>query len=619
LDGEVCGDGQDNDDDGEVDCDDPDCLGAPTCGELDCGDGLDDDQDGLTDCDDLDCAASRLCAREGDCDDGADNDNDRAADCEDADCAQDQACRQGAGTCEDPLLLDASGLFTGSTEGLDDAHAPSCQPDTAQEAVWRLVAPTSGAVCLDTYGTVFDTVLSVRADCPDAASELVCNDDTEDPSYRLRSQVELAVEADASYFILVDGFRGNAGDYALRLRQGTCAERACADGQDDDDDGERDCADDDCAADPRCLPETLCEDLRDNDNDALTDCDDPDCLGDPACLPSELCDDARDNDDDALTDCDDPDCAAAPACLQSAAALPDPGQRVTQAGSLGADSPRWARPRVECRSRAPGAYPFEVWALTNRDDQPHRASVTASWEGGDGFLHLFRAPFDPRDLSSCVAGNDDLLDAAHSAVGPVWVAPGETLYAVASTLTAQGEVPSFTLTAQTWADPEALCQDQADDDANGSTDCDDLACAPLADLCAPTDLPAPARGQTRVVSGSLDEDDLRWARPSAVCTLRNGVHPLDLHFVVNEGQQAVILDARAVWGGGDGFLHALRAPFDLEALRGCEAGNDDGTSSEESFLEGVLLNPGERVALVASSYSAEDWIGPYELEISTQP
>ena len=74
---EVCGDGIDNDCDGLIDCDDPDCqidndgdgIFAPPCGnDCDdtnpninpgkpevCGDGIDNDCDGLIDCDDPDC------------------------------------------------------------------------------------------------------------------------------------------------------------------------------------------------------------------------------------------------------------------------------------------------------------------------------------------------------------------------------------------------------------------------------------------------------------------------------------------------------------------------------------------------------------------------------------
>jgi hypothetical protein len=52
--GEICDNGEDDDGDTLVDCDDPDCAAA--CREV-CDNGEDDDGDTLVDCDDPDCAA----------------------------------------------------------------------------------------------------------------------------------------------------------------------------------------------------------------------------------------------------------------------------------------------------------------------------------------------------------------------------------------------------------------------------------------------------------------------------------------------------------------------------------------------------------------------------------
>ncbi len=71
-----CDDGEDNDDDGDVDCLDVECASAPHCGDdtdpfifgegpdtrpVTCIDGLDNDGDGVVDCDDSDCAEFREC------------------------------------------------------------------------------------------------------------------------------------------------------------------------------------------------------------------------------------------------------------------------------------------------------------------------------------------------------------------------------------------------------------------------------------------------------------------------------------------------------------------------------------------------------------------------------
>ena len=96
-------------------------------------------------------------------------------------------------------------------------------------------------------------------------------------------------------------------------------ETNCKDKLDDDEDGKIDCADEDCVADAACqIPtkETNCVDTIDNDQDGKTDCDDEDCKTSPVCKPKNEtnCTDTIDEDKDGKTDCDDEDCAADPAC-----------------------------------------------------------------------------------------------------------------------------------------------------------------------------------------------------------------------------------------------------------------------------------------------------------------
>lgn len=57
----VCDDSLDDDDDGDIDCDDSDCSEDTACVESICDDELDDDDDGDTDCDDSDCSADTAC------------------------------------------------------------------------------------------------------------------------------------------------------------------------------------------------------------------------------------------------------------------------------------------------------------------------------------------------------------------------------------------------------------------------------------------------------------------------------------------------------------------------------------------------------------------------------
>ena len=95
------------------------------------------------------------------------------------------------------------------------------------------------------------------------------------------------------------------------------AETDCANGADDDGDGNTDCDDADCNADPACagMVETDCTNGMDDDGDGDTDCADTNCALDPACMPqAENCTNGMDDDGDGATDCADADCTANPAC-----------------------------------------------------------------------------------------------------------------------------------------------------------------------------------------------------------------------------------------------------------------------------------------------------------------
>ena len=92
---EVCDNGRDDDADGVIDCDDPDCKGDPACSQQEqeiCDNGRDDDADGVADCEDSDCKGDPACTGGEICDNKQDDDSDGLIDCADPDCAS--ACSQ---------------------------------------------------------------------------------------------------------------------------------------------------------------------------------------------------------------------------------------------------------------------------------------------------------------------------------------------------------------------------------------------------------------------------------------------------------------------------------------------------------------------------------------------
>jgi len=164
----LCGDGVDNDFDGNVDCSDPDCLSSPDCvgladSEFNCVDSIDNDGNGDVDCADAACVRSPVCRATPDpdagtdgadadstptedggpspeadagtppvpdagdgggggggfefqCDDRVDNDSDGAVDCDDENCEFIPPCLGGGGggipfefQCGDGIDNDADG------------------------------------------------------------------------------------------------------------------------------------------------------------------------------------------------------------------------------------------------------------------------------------------------------------------------------------------------------------------------------------------------------------------------------------------------------------------------------------------------------------------------------
>ena len=146
-----------------------------------------------------------------------DNDSDGDVDCDDTDCADDPACTTG-GVCSDVTFFTAFGSVTGTTSGTSE-HSGSCSGGAGPEEVWGFRLTSAGTVCLDTFGSTFDTQLHVRTDCEEAGTEVVCNDDTGS----LQSQVEIDAAGLTTYYVFVDGFgSSSAGDYTLTLTFGAC-------------------------------------------------------------------------------------------------------------------------------------------------------------------------------------------------------------------------------------------------------------------------------------------------------------------------------------------------------------------------------------------------------------
>ena len=324
----ACHDGRDNDGDGAIDYpDDPgcytvlqasevdDCPDGPTCPA--CGNGVDDDDDGLVDFpDDPGCVA-----------------------------ASDDEFSVDPNACGPGLLVQlVQGGATGTVPGTpSNLASPTCGGGGGEAAYQvSFTEPSVLVATTDLPGTTMDTVLYLRTDCLDPATELACNNNTGEPGVttsRIVATLDpgtyyLVVDADSAasggtYQLQVDLLRGegqacaNQGECGPGLQCRTpmgetamiCAQPVCNDADDEDGDTFAGYPDD-----PGCV-------------DALDFDEADDCPSGPAC---PMCGNGVDDEGDGAIDYpDDPDCVAASTPVEGCSQESDPVLPMTGASLSG--------------------------------------------------------------------------------------------------------------------------------------------------------------------------------------------------------------------------------------------------------------------------------------------
>jgi hypothetical protein len=158
------------------DCACSDCFDDPLCaGQVeDCDNGQDDNMNMLIDCDDLDfCLAEAVCAE--DCGNNMDDNDNGLVDCDDGlYCENSSACASDA--CGGATLLVSGVATMGDTANGSVGLGGTCQASPgAKEVVYTLTPPANGFVGV-TLESMADLGVHVRSDCEDLMTEIVCVD-----------------------------------------------------------------------------------------------------------------------------------------------------------------------------------------------------------------------------------------------------------------------------------------------------------------------------------------------------------------------------------------------------------------------------------------------------------
>jgi hypothetical protein len=132
---------------------------------------------------------------------------------------------QGGDTCDDPTVIESLPYnTTGTTEGYTDDYDEICPYDTpgSPDVVYEYTPPVDQLVDISLCGegTYYDTKLYVYENtCPDAGNPFACNDDACDNSHTtyISELVGLEFVAGNTYYIVIDGYGGESGEYQLDM------------------------------------------------------------------------------------------------------------------------------------------------------------------------------------------------------------------------------------------------------------------------------------------------------------------------------------------------------------------------------------------------------------------
>jgi hypothetical protein len=299
------------------------------CTEIDCEDGIDNDGDGLIDCDDPDCNCPVDCPECPPCDNDTDTDDDCEDECGDYPDCDGERCELDDGTigycyagvdgcchCEEMHEYDCESLPRACEMG-------TCPPGQRCETVFE--TDSSGFEMASGCECVEDNITTQGGSCQSAeapACEGQCQDSSHCEYNRTSDSCE-CVWDDCEDLTNPDACtigQCPPGEQCVETTWGdcTCAPIDC-------EDAEAPACEGDCPRDMTCeynandscvcqLEEEEPTDCEDSENPACTgvcDSDDEECepVGQGCeCVSPENCGDGVDNDDDGLIDCMDPEC-----------------------------------------------------------------------------------------------------------------------------------------------------------------------------------------------------------------------------------------------------------------------------------------------------------------------
>jgi len=111
-----------------------------------------------------------------------------------------------------------NGAFSGDTSTAgSDGDATCGDSDFSPDTWFKYTAPAAASIYVNTFGSAYDTVLSLHTACPGTSgNEVDCNDD----AGSRQSELLLDVAMSEVLYVRVSGYAGDAGSFALNVGPG---------------------------------------------------------------------------------------------------------------------------------------------------------------------------------------------------------------------------------------------------------------------------------------------------------------------------------------------------------------------------------------------------------------
>lgn len=125
--------------------------------------------------------------------------------------------RDGGDVCDAATPI-AQGTYTGcTTNAIQQGYAPCLDGfQVAPDIFFNYLAEATGKVTFDTFGSAFDSVLSVHEGCPaNSLNAIACNDDWS--IFEDNASVTVQVEKGREYIVRVSGVDGAKGGFVLHV------------------------------------------------------------------------------------------------------------------------------------------------------------------------------------------------------------------------------------------------------------------------------------------------------------------------------------------------------------------------------------------------------------------